>query len=703
MMRAVPDRPVPFQGDLRNLPAALTPLKELPNWVCWSFEWRADKKGAGKWTKPPRQPRNPQQYAKNNDPKTWGTYEEALAAFDAGQCEGIGFNLLGTDLGVFDLDKCRDPVTRSIAPEAMSIVYRSVSYTEITPSGTGLRVIGRGIGAKVHRKQKIRGCAVEVESYRGAERYITITCNPLPQRGQMFRCIDDIIDAVVAELDGVKPSGSSGTKPDDPQDGRSDLKKWIDANGDRYAGPDDYKPDDRYLPPKLKAIIANTPPAEDLSKAFHHAVCWLHELKWSATKIDCYIDGRPVVPERYRGRLEQEIYRCLCNAEINRASRVKANTAKGAPQGCGIPLEFYEDFDKTVAKKAIIKGVLYKGERSSWVGPPGSGKSALLADLAIHAAEGADWRGHRSKDKVAVVYFALERKELVKRRMRAHAMPQTLSPFEMKDGKLAAPKSQETRTNLPIALAGKAIDLLSPASVDIIVETIRAAEAHYGCPVGLIVIDTFNKGIAMGGGDENAAKDQNLVAANLQQIQDELTDIHVALIGHTGKDESRGARGSNAHLGDVDMMVQISVAEGVRTAAITKINDGVENVLTRFQMMPVTLGHDEDGDAITTAIVSDEVPMGRAGPKLNKRQQRAMQLLEAALSEDGDPAPTTAKYPKDVTVVPVERWWDHCFMGGLSPAGTKDSAKRTFRRAMSELIALRRIDVWDDRVWIAPQ
>ena len=93
--------------------------------------------------------------------------------------------------------------------------------------------------------------------------------------------------------------------------------------------------------------------------------------------------------------------------------------------------------------------------------------------------------------------------------------------------------------------------------------------------------------------------------------------------------------------------------------------------------------------------------MGRAG--LNKTQQRAMELLEAALSEDGEPAPTTAKYPKGVRVVSVERWWDHCFMGGLSPAGTKDSAKRTFRRAVNDLIALRRIDVWDERVWIVPQ
>ena len=52
------ERPVPFQGDLRNLPEALAPLKKMPNWVCWRWEWRVDKKG-GKWTKPPLQPKNP--------------------------------------------------------------------------------------------------------------------------------------------------------------------------------------------------------------------------------------------------------------------------------------------------------------------------------------------------------------------------------------------------------------------------------------------------------------------------------------------------------------------------------------------------------------------------------------------------------------------------------------------------------------------
>ena len=38
------ERPVAFQGDLRNLPEALAPLKKMPNWVCWRWEWRPDKK-----------------------------------------------------------------------------------------------------------------------------------------------------------------------------------------------------------------------------------------------------------------------------------------------------------------------------------------------------------------------------------------------------------------------------------------------------------------------------------------------------------------------------------------------------------------------------------------------------------------------------------------------------------------------------------
>ena len=49
--------------------------------------------------------------------------------------------------------------------------------------------------------------------------------------------------------------------------------------------------------------------------------------------------------------------------------------------------------------------------------------------------------------------------------------------------------------------------------VDIISDTVKAVEAQFGQAVGLIVIDTYAKGVAAGGGDEDKAQHANIVAA----------------------------------------------------------------------------------------------------------------------------------------------------------------------------------------------
>ena len=247
---------------------------------------------------------------------TWGTYEQALAAFEAGQCDGIGFNLSGTDIAAFDIDKCRDPATGDIAPEAMAIVNRATSYTEMTVSGTGLRVIGYGTGPKVHRKQKLPGSAVEVESYRNAERYIVITGNPLPETWPHIADIGDVIDAVVAELDGCK----DGVDLDDefafkPQAGNGDAGDTGDA----------------FLPGDLIELIEKgVPPQDDLSAAFHHAVCWLADYGWSADRIEARIAGKPIVPERFAKRLGQEIARSLHKRKIKAEAEAKAKSNPGS-------------------------------------------------------------------------------------------------------------------------------------------------------------------------------------------------------------------------------------------------------------------------------------------------------------------------------------------------------------------------------------
>ena len=82
---------------------------------------------------------------------------------------------------------------------------------------------------------------------------------------------------------------------------------------------------------------------------------------------------------------------------------------------------------------------------------------------------------------------------------------------------------------------------------------------------------SIGKGIAAGRGEK--AMDLNIVLANLRRVE-ELTDVHIACVGYTGKDEGRGHRGANANPGDMDMMVQIAGDGAVKAATIMKINDG---------------------------------------------------------------------------------------------------------------------------------
>jgi hypothetical protein len=283
-------------------------------------------------------------------------------------------------------------------------------------------------------------------------------------------------------------------------------------------------------------------------------------------------------------------------------------TAKGYP---------FQTFDEmaicAVAKRWLIKGVMARGESSAWIAAPGAMKSALMAEASISVAAGLDWNGKRSKETAGVVYFAIERADLVRRRLQAHGQRQGL-------------------TGLPIAVVSSTIDLTKPDAHLKVVATIREAETALEVPIGLIIIDTFAKLIAAGGGDENSAQHQGAVFANLQRVKN-ATDTHVALIGHTGKDESRGARGSNAFLGDVDVMVTISGDE-IKTATVTKANDAPEGPLFSFKSEVHSFGVDEDGDEITVNVVSEESISQpetlTRDPKLTPNQKTLFGMLHAA-------------------------------------------------------------------------
>ena len=144
--------------DFAGIPAE---LKELERWVNWQLVERD-----GKSTKVPVDP-NIGQPASCSDSDTWGTFADALARFNNDSVDGIGFQLGSPYTGV-DLDACRDPSTSDIEPWAREIIRHLDSYTEISPSGTGIHILTKGTLPPGGRRKG------RVEIYSGG-RYLTMT------------------------------------------------------------------------------------------------------------------------------------------------------------------------------------------------------------------------------------------------------------------------------------------------------------------------------------------------------------------------------------------------------------------------------------------------------------------------------------------------------------------------------------------------
>ena len=135
-------------------------LRRLPQWLLWSGE------------KHPCTVVQPGVPASWTNPATWSSFEAVTAAKNGGNW-GVGFVLPAeaSELGTLDLDGCRNPQTGEIAEWALLEVERLDTYTEITPSGTGLRAwffVSPGLLDASSKKLKFAG----EKNHLGLELYV---------------------------------------------------------------------------------------------------------------------------------------------------------------------------------------------------------------------------------------------------------------------------------------------------------------------------------------------------------------------------------------------------------------------------------------------------------------------------------------------------------------------------------------------------
>lgn len=172
----------------------------------------------------------------------------------------------------------------------------------------------------------------------------------------------------------------------------------------------------------------------------------------------------------------------------------------------------------------LVKGWLDRGAMSVVYGESNVGKTFLALDLAAHVAAGLDWHGHRvpAGEKWAgpVLYIASEGGTGIRNRMEAMRRE---NPELDGDNLILLP----TR-----------LDLCTSDDSQWLVEMILTKLPR---KPSLMVVDTLAR--AMGNGDENTAKDMGQFVRSVDHLR-EATGAHVMVIHHSGKDASKGARGS---------------------------------------------------------------------------------------------------------------------------------------------------------------
>lgn len=137
---------------------------------CW-INWNKEMKD-GKPDKIPKRS-DGQGNAKPDDPSTWHTFAEVDAVRN--HFDGIGIMLNNKILGV-DIDHCI--INGEVSPEVAAFIEKARTYTEISPSGTGLHVyLPLTEDMTLVRKRAPRGIGKDYECYVTG-RWFTFSSSP---------------------------------------------------------------------------------------------------------------------------------------------------------------------------------------------------------------------------------------------------------------------------------------------------------------------------------------------------------------------------------------------------------------------------------------------------------------------------------------------------------------------------------------------
>lgn len=473
-------------------------------------------------------PHSPQtgRRASVSNPDTWDTFDAAAAAVSHGGFDGIGFVFTAADpLVGIDFDHCYNG--KLLDPWVRDQLRKLNSYTEISPSGSGIHVICKG-----SIPQSIKTSCAEIYS---ESRYFTITGNSLG-RPRPVREATAAIGSLYSELSKdreqpTQPTTQANAAPhpllsDDEvieratnaQNGQQFERLW---RGDLSGYGDDHSKADLALCNLLAYWCRKD--IDQMDRLFRQS--GLMREKWDRRQTGSTYgrlqlekaarEAKAVYdPQQYR---DQEVMKAFEETPLTESTGLNFITASDLNKKQLPPVRF------------LVDGILPQG-LAVLAAKPKYGKSWMVLDLCLCVSTGSDFLGHKTT-KAGCLYLALEDSEnRIQSRMRKllRGMP--------------APN------NLCVAVNAHNLDNGILAQLD--------GFMKLKPDTGLIVIDTLQKVRGAGKRNENAYSYDYREVGAIKAFADR-NKILVLLVHHLSKRDPDGdphnlISGTNGILGAAD-------------------------------------------------------------------------------------------------------------------------------------------------------
>lgn len=210
----------------------------------------------------------------------------------------------------------------------------------------------------------------------------------------------------------------------------------------------------------------------------------------------------------------------------------------------------------------LIRGYLPARAWGAGYGKPGGGKSFHSLTLALELARGGRWAG-QTLDPIPVLYVIAERPAVIADRQEAwtayHERP--------------IPDTFHEITWAP--------QLHSGTDVDVLAGIISALGIKF------VVLDTLAQCTL--GLEENAASAMSTVLGALNRLVEATDGGTVHVVHHTGKDSTKGMRGSSVLLGAADYTYELSGEATAIRVGVEKLNASTKPLPEWYKLDPIML------------------------------------------------------------------------------------------------------------------